>query len=358
MSRRHDLFYTPKAPHTGRIIYPILLLFVLLVVIGMNFINNRRVVVKNESITIATLPDDLEKFRILHISDLHGKEFGAEQSDMAAALQTQKYNAVCITGDLCDKNGNYESFLHLIKLFDGKVPVYFIAGDEDPAAFVTHADGRNSVKAAYIAEAEALGAVYLDRPQKLTVGKSTIWFAPENVYSLDIDSARSSYTSRKNTIQARENVAHPDVAAQLRVIDYQLAALDDIERSFKEIKSSDIQIALTHVPLSETTIKTLQQWAGSNQSDFLRSVSLVLAGHYNGGQYRLPYLGAITAPAGSDITPRTFPDDKYLLGRSTIQGVTQYISPGLGTSSIYPVPVRLFNTPAVTVLTLTSTLTY
>jgi predicted MPP superfamily phosphohydrolase len=44
----------------------------------------------------------------------------------------------------------------------------------------------------------------------------------------------------------------------------------------------------------------------------------------------------------------------------SMMGVTQHISPGLGTSSIYPFPMsmmRLFNRPAVTMITLTAKLT-
>ena len=45
-------------------------------------------------------------------------------------------------------------------------------------------------------------------------------------------------------------------------------------------------------------------------------------------------------------------------GLSTIQGVTQYISPGLGVSDAYPIPLRMFNTPSITILTLTSVLKF
>ena len=85
----------------------------------------------------------------------------------------------------------------------------------------------------------------------------------------------------------------------------------------------------------------------------------MLAGHYNGGQIRIPFVGALKAPTSSGF-PRGgwLPDDKQIVGLSTIQGITQYISPGLGVSRAYPLPIRLFNTPTVTVLTLTSVMSF
>ena len=109
--------------------------------------------------------------------------------------------------------------------------------------------------------------------------------------------------------------------------------------------------------MTETTIKTLQQWSGSEENAFLRSVSLVLAGHYCGGQVRVPFAGALKAPDSANISG-WLPQDNLIQGLSTIQGVTQYISPGLGASDAYPIPLRMFNTPSITILTLTSVLKF
>ena len=47
-----------------------------------------------------------------------------------------------------------------------------------------------------------------------------------------------------------------------------------------------------------------------------------------------------------------------MVGLSSYHGIPQYISPGLGTSAAIDLPpIRIFNTPAVTILTLTGRLT-
>ena len=355
MRRNTAIFAEAQPKRVGWLAYPLLILLILAVSIALNFINNGRVNVQQQSVTVTSLPKDLEKFRILHISDLHGNEFGPNQGTIATMLKTQRYNAVCITGDVCAPDGSYDAFLKLIDLFSS-VPVYFIAGDEDPEAIVTTAQDDANVKAAYIREAEAHGAIYLDHPERLEVGKSAIWFMPESIYGLDIPSSRLAYQTRWNTLVTENQTLTPDIEAQLHAIAYRLDMLDATEQSLKDIQREDVQIALTHHPLSDETIITLQQWSGMEQDQFFRSVSLVLAGHYNAGQIRLPLIGALKAPPS--LGGGWFPGDSQLVGLSTVQGVTQYISPGLGVSSIYPIPFRMFNTPTVTVLTLTSVLSF
>lgn len=354
MRRRKTIFAERKPRRLGWLGYPLFLLLIAAVCVALNFINNGRVRVEQTSVTITSLPKDLEKFRILHISDLHGNEYGPGQSTIATMLKTQRYDAVCITGDVCGPEGDYEAFLKLIDLFS--VPVYFIAGDEDPEAIVTAAGPDDSPKAAYIREAEAHGAIYLDHPELLTVGKSTLWFCPESMYGLDLDSSRTAYENRRDALVARGADITPDEEAQLRAVRYRLMVLDLTENALEMMGKDDVQIALTHHPLTEETIKTLQQWAGENQGDFFRSVDLVLAGHYNAGQVRLPFGGAVRAPASAGGA--WFPGDRLLTGLSTVQGVTQYITPGLGVSAIYPIRFRMFNTPTVSIVTLTSVLSF
>ena len=176
MRKNRAIFAERKPRRTGWIGYLLLFFLIIAVAIALNFINNGRVSVDQVSVTITSLPKDLEKFRILQISDLHGNEYGPNQSTIKTMISTKNYNAVCITGDVCGPDGDYEAFLKLIDLFS--VPVYFIPGDEDPEAIRTAANPENAVKADYILAAEEHGAIYLDHPEKLTVGKSTIWIPP------------------------------------------------------------------------------------------------------------------------------------------------------------------------------------
>ncbi len=356
MKRRNDgLSFAPekrKHPFGWLILAALVVLIALAAVI--NTANNRHVTVVRQSVTDVDLPKALEKFSILHVSDLHGARFGAGQSGFADVIKGLKYQAVCITGDVVGANGDYQPFLELLAALPGDIPVYFIAGDEDPAPIYTRAHGADSVLAEFITVAEDMGAIYLDTPQKLTVGKEEIWFCPESLYSLDVPSSIATLTARREEILAGADAYSPDNGAVLRALDYQLETLNASVEARAQM-AGHTQVLLSHHPLTANMLRTLQEWSDADNAGLFREVTLILAGHYNGGQWRLPILGALRAPASSGLgNDGWLPDDAQVTGLTLSLGVAQYVSPGLGVASIYKgMPFRLMNAPAVTLITLT-----
>ena len=117
----------------------------------------------------------------------------------------------------------------------------------------------------------------------------------------------------------------------------------------KEFLPTDIQVVLTHTPLSEEYVSDLVSWTDKEDLFSMRYASLILAGHYNGGQWRLPFGGAIYVPELG-----WFPDGEQVQGLSYLNGIPQYISPGLGSDPHYEhQPGRIFNSPVITRITLT-----
>ena len=55
------------------------------------------------------IPPGFVGLRIAQISDLHGNEFGPNQSSISTMLRTQRYQAVCVTGDVCGPDGSYDA---------------------------------------------------------------------------------------------------------------------------------------------------------------------------------------------------------------------------------------------------------
>jgi predicted MPP superfamily phosphohydrolase len=78
-----------------------------------------------------------------------------------------------------------------------------------------------------------------------------------------------------------------------------------------------------------------------------------LSGQLNGGQARLPGLGPIYLPPQEGRTGGWLPGEEGISGLSVYKGQAVYISPGLGVSSYYPIPIRLFNRPTATLIQLT-----
>lgn len=354
---RDPIFTQERKKHPGLVAFLILILLLGLITLFFNVINNSRISLQQQSITIATLPKQAENFRILHISDLHGLTFGKDQERVQDALQGSYYDIVCFTGDAVDADGNYDAFLSLIALFPDK-PFYFIAGDEDPPPLSTAGMNGTSAKAAYIQAAEDMGAIYLDAPVKLSNGTTSLWLAPEWVYSLDVDTTAHALQIHQDDLLTQPD--SPEKEAGLANITYQQDRLERIRAARRQMLPTDTYIAVTHHPLTSSDMRNLLDFLDTNNQSHVNRISLVLAGHYVGGQWCLPLIGPVKAPATSGLGSNGwFPDKEFVSGLSYTMGIAQYISPGLGTSVENGLPgIRLFNTPTITLIKLTTKMTH
>ncbi len=356
MARYRDpMFDAEKRGHPTLVFLLIVVIVLLLAALVLNAFSNGSVRLVEQSVTVNGIPRALEGFRILHISDLCGVRFGANQEKLMRAVAGKRYDAVCVTGDVTGK-GDARAFLELLDALPDGVPVYFITGDQDPADLSVEVCETGGALAAYIVEAQARGAVYLDAPQKLVVGGQTVWFSPESLYTYNLEGSEKSLNARRAELLAEEASSARDAA--LAAVDYQLDRMRRIREARLQMVSGDTHIALTHYPLGRSALINLKRDIAEAGENAVGSISLLLAGHFVGGQWRLPWLGAVYVPPAAGLgTNGWFPGDAGVVGLSYSLGVTQYISPGLGTSDDAALPsFRLFNEPTVTILRLTSKL--
>ncbi|MDD3573161.1 MAG: hypothetical protein PHP07_09490, partial [Eubacteriales bacterium] len=213
--------------------------------------------------------------------------------------------------------------------------------------------GDAHVLAPYIKRAQAKGAVYLDWPVMLEEDGARIWFCPADLFELDLESARRAYQQRHEGLMAGDNPASPENAAQIRLVAYQLEMLADSIAARAEMKAEDTIVALRHRPPETRLLDELRQ-AAEGTAIFLPDI--YLSGQYNNGQARLPGLGPIYLPPQADGRGGWLPGDEGISGLYFVKGQAVHISPGLGVSSYYPIPLRLFNRPAMTLIGLTSKL--
>ena len=358
MGKHKDALFAPEPRSHTTLVFVLLVTVILLTtVLVVNRINNNRVNLTTQSVTVPSLTSGMNNFRILHISDLHGLFFGSHQERLALAVKESRYDAVVITGDVTDRNGNYDAFLAMLDLFDtGKTPVYFVPGDEDPSPIVSTPHEGKSAKAEYIQTAEKKGVIYLDAPMAIEFGKNSLWFWPERIYTLDVDSTLAAVNSR--IAELKKQKKSDQRTAQLQAAQYQLDQMNRIKAARRVTKAGDVHIAVAHHPLSLDAVTTLREWADSENAAYVSSVALLLSGHYCAGQWRLPFLGAVKVPESAGKGSGWFPGDMGVVGLSSYQGIPQYISPGLGASRETGLPAfRLFNTPQITQITLTTRMT-
>lgn len=351
---RDPLFVQPKKRHRGFGIFLVLLLLIIAFTFFFNYLNNCRVILTKQTITINNLPNSLDTYKILQISDLDGRYFGPDQNRILEAIGTNKVNLICITGDVIGKNGSYDAFLTLIDGLVNIAPVYFITGDEDPEAFLAVPHNTDDARTEWILAAEQHGATWLDAPVAINVGSARLWLSPEWVYTLDTENTEQVLLSRQLELQGE--APSETRSAALQAIDYQLERLERIHQARLTMNAKDIQIALTHHPLQLSAVENLQEWSDDENASYARTVSLILAGHYAGGQWVLPVLGPLKAPESAGLPNNGwYPGTANVSGLSYILGIPQYIDPGLGVCRTNGLPAfRLFNTPSISLLTLSS----
>ena len=80
----------------------LLLVFIVGIILYSVYDNNRIVLVK-EKVEIENLPTSFNNFKILQITDLHGKMFGKNQKNLIDKINSINYDAIAIIGDIYDR---------------------------------------------------------------------------------------------------------------------------------------------------------------------------------------------------------------------------------------------------------------
>lgn len=103
-----------------------------------NIYDNQRFVVTEQTVTLDDLPNSFDGYRILQISDLHGKYFGENQLDLLSAINQLDYDCILFTGDM----NKYEesdllssqAIFDLINGIEKKEMAFWVDGNTGPFA--------------------------------------------------------------------------------------------------------------------------------------------------------------------------------------------------------------------------------
>ena len=254
-----------------------ILLFLVFALFMGNLMTSRHLVVEDLRVTVLDLPKDLEEYSILHISDLHGARFGDKQKAAASALGTRRYSAVVITGDVLGPERDISPLLELIALMPEETPKYYIPGDVDGDPIDYSAHGSLSVYTEWAEQMIRAGVTILDRPVSETRKKGTIWFIPEELYAIDLDGLEATYRTQMDILNQRAASLTADDAARIRATGYQLARIAEIRELKSQVKPEDVQIVLTHTPLSDEYVSGTAAWSEKGAAFSIRYASMVLA---------------------------------------------------------------------------------
>ncbi|MBP3040236.1 metallophosphoesterase [Bacillaceae bacterium Marseille-Q3522] len=210
----------------------------LVLLIGFCYWQNNDIVVTNIEYKNEKIPQEFDGYKILHVSDLHNKEFGSNQARLVKHTQEISPDIIVITGDLIDSNRtDLDIAMAYIEQAVEIAPVYFVSGNHEKYSGV-YAELSDKLKQA--------GVIMMDDNELILKRK-------EKVISL------------------------------FGLKDISFNGIDDFTQKLQNMKSDFFSILLSHRP------ELLDLYARQH-------VDLVFSGHAHGGQFRLPFIGGLIAP--------------------------------------------------------------
>ncbi|OKL36582.1 metallophosphoesterase [Domibacillus mangrovi] len=318
-------------------------LFLVVILVIYSIWDNNRITLAEQDIMIKNLPDEFEGFKILQITDLQEKEFGRHQQRLISAINDIEYDAIVFTGDLLNssESKNYKPTYTLIEGIQNKKHALFVPGNADPKNYHSNPE-QPFEKNEFVKGIEK-------RNVKLLESIYTIKRGASNLYFVDFELSIQKTQKQIEAINGRSIPENASYEAYLNdYLDHQKQLLEEIS-TLDKMKSSDVLVALNHYPVVDARIDYLL----SNREFVFRNYDLIMAGHYHGGQIRLPFIGALFVPEAWYEPNSFFPPQDRVKGLWEYKQTKQYVSTGLGSSDFISIlKFRLFNPPEINVLTL------
>ncbi|MBD5084286.1 MAG: metallophosphoesterase [Clostridiales bacterium] len=238
------------------------------------------------------LPAGFDGYKIVHLSDLHGHEYGENSEKLLSLVGEQKPDLIVITGDLIDQEGQLQMIPALAKGLAAIAPTYYVTGNHEWGL------GTGTVK-------ELKGVL-----------------------------AQCGVTPLSNQYEILERNGAQMV----------LAGVDDPNGYADQITPEELYARIENNAPGLFTLLLAHrndrfgQYANAGY-DF------VMSGHGHGGIVRLPFLGGLVG-----TNRQFFP--KWTSGIYTLGDSTLFVSRGLGNNTVPFQGFRVFNRPELAVVTL------
>lgn len=275
----------------------IILIAMIFVLLGLIYISTNVIKVKKYTVNNSKLPKEFDGLKIVHISDVHSKIFGKDNSGVVKRILKANPDIVIMSGDIIDKREkDIEKFVSMYKTIYEKYPTYYSIGNHERKL------GWKKYKK-YLKMLQSCGVhVIINGSENLTKNDKHIVI---------------------NALKFRENM-QPKVLTNEKEEEF----ISYMKSKLKNLNTKEFNILIAHDPENFKMYKKL-------------GVDLVFSGHVHGGLIRF---GKICL-----LSPRRTFFPKYSYGKNTEENTTIVTSSGMGKATL---PIRLFNRPEIVIVTL------
>lgn len=258
------------------------------------YFQNNALVTTEYTIRSEDVPNSFDGYTIVHLSDLHGKYFGDNQSILVEKTADMNPDMIVFTGDIVDEDRYDEQAGQiLMEKLTEMAPVYYVTGNHEWKS------GRFGSLEKKLQGVNV--TVLRNKTEEIVVQGESI-----RITGIDDPTQANGFSQEEETAELFIKEALADVSH------------DD-----------GFHMLLSHRPELASLYARYDMDA-------------VFSGHAHGGQFRIPFVGGVIAP-----NQGLFPE--YDGGAYAIENTTMMVHRGLGNSVI---PVRIFNRPEIVVVTL------
>ncbi len=151
--------------------------FILVFILVFYYWQNHTLQITRYELTYDNLPKSFDGYKIVQISDMHGKTFGMENIGLANKIKSLKPDILLITGDMMSSTINDEgAFFEFLDHFDKSCPIYMCLGNhEQIASQLTNLGENNNRFSNYINNLTVKGVTLLDNKKiKVNNGEDSI----------------------------------------------------------------------------------------------------------------------------------------------------------------------------------------
>lgn len=196
---------------------------------------NEDIGISRYTYTSHKISGELEGLKIVHISDLHNKEFGENSSRLISLVSKESPDMIIISGDLVDsRHTDIEAALRFAEQAKSLAPTYYSTGNHEERL-------SNETYAHLLSSLEEIGVHVLQNESE------TVYFGNESL-----------------VVFGKQDGA--------------VAFIGDIYN-----RTDKLKLLIAHKP------QLIKQYAAAG-------ADLVFSGHAHGGQVRIPFIGGVLAP--------------------------------------------------------------